>query len=281
VWGSTWLVIKVGYGGLGPLNVAAVRFVVAGAILLFIVPAVRARWPAGRTEWFLALWVGILVFAVDYGLIYWAERRIDSGLTAIIFGVLPVITSVGAHFYLEAERLNPRKLFGTVIAFAGVVALFADRLAVDTSQLAPMSAVLAGAFCATGGTLAIKRHGGGLHPAALNAVAMLAGAALLVIAALAAGEELTLPADAGTWAAVLYLAIVGSVVAFLAYFWLLKTWTATALSFINVVTPLVAVVLGFLFRDERLTPWTGFGTVLILTGVFFAAGRNTRSTRST
>jgi drug/metabolite transporter (DMT)-like permease len=281
VWGSTWLVIKVGYGGLGPFNVAAVRFVVAGTILLFVVPIAGAPWPKGRTEWLLVIWVGAIMFAADYGLIYWAERHIDSGLTAIIFAVLPVITSVSAHFYLETERLTAQKLFGTVIAFAGVVALFADRLAIDASQAWPMSAVLAGAFCATSATLAIKRHGSGLHPATLNASAMLVGAALLLIAALFAGERLTLPSDAATWGAVLYLAIVGSVVAFLAYFWLLKTWTATALSFINVVTPLVAVVLGFLFRNERLSQWTGLGAGLILGGVLFAAGRNTRSTKST
>src|SRR4030095_2412129 len=112
IWGSTWLVIKIGYGNLGPFNVAAVRFLFAGLLFVFLVPILGARWPSGRTEWLLVLWVGAILFAADYGLIYWAEQRLDSGLTAIIFAVLPVMTSVAAHFYLDAERLTVQKLLG-------------------------------------------------------------------------------------------------------------------------------------------------------------------------
>ena len=82
IWGSTWLVIKIGYGGLGPFNVAAVRFLVAGAVLVPIVPLMGARWPSGRTEWLLVTWVGLVLFAADYGLIYWGEQFLDSGLTS-------------------------------------------------------------------------------------------------------------------------------------------------------------------------------------------------------
>lgn len=270
IWGSTWLVIKIGYGGLGPFNVAAIRFGLAGAILMLLAPTIGARWPRGRTEWLLVAWVGAVLFTAEYGLIYWAEQRLDSGLTAIVFAVLPVITSVAAHFYLEKERLTQQKLLGTVLAFIGVAALFADRFAIDTSQIWPVAAILASALCATAAVLATKRYGGGLHAAALNAPAMLIGAALLVLVALATGEELKLPSDAATWGAVLYLAIAGSVVAFLIFFWLLKKWTATTMSFINIFTPLVAILLGFLFRAERPTPWTAFGAVLILCSVTLA-----------
>lgn len=270
IWGSTWLVIKVGYGDLGPFNAAGVRFIVAGTILLFLVPILGARWPKGSTEWLLVLWVGAVLFLADYGLIYWAEQHLDSGLTASITAILPVMTSVAAHFYLETERLTMQKLFGTAVAFAGVVALFADRLAIDATEIWPMTAVLTAAACASAATLATKRHGAALHPAALNAPAMLVGAALLLVTAVATGEKLKLPADAATWGAVLYLAIAGSVIAFLTYFWLLKTWAVTSLSFINIFTPLVAVLLGFVFRSEHLTPWMAIGTLLILTGVVLA-----------
>ena len=74
IWGSTWLVIKVGYGGLGPFNVAAVRFFIAGIMMAVMVPAVGARWPSGRTEWGLIAVVALLMFAGDYGAIYWAEQ---------------------------------------------------------------------------------------------------------------------------------------------------------------------------------------------------------------
>ena len=97
IWGSTWLVIKVGYGGLGPFNVAALRFILAGAVLVPIVPLSGARWPHGTTQWSLVVWVGLVMFAADYGLIYWAEQFLDSGLTAILFAMLPLITIGFAH----------------------------------------------------------------------------------------------------------------------------------------------------------------------------------------
>lgn len=281
IWGSTWLVIKVGYGNLGPFTIAAVRFLVAGVILVPLVPLFRARWPRGRTEWLLVLWVGVVLFGADYGLIYWGEQWLDSGLTAIIFAILPVMTSVAAHFYLKTERLTARTLLGTALAFVGVVALFGDRLAIDRSQTWPMLAILASAACATAANLAIKRYGSGLHPVALNAPSVLIGGTILFLVARAAGENIQLPTDTGTWSAVLYLAVVGSVFTFLVYFWLLKTWSVTTLSFIAVFTPLVAVVLGFLFREERPTTWSGLGGLLILGGATLALWRDTTTTSQT
>jgi len=118
--------------------------------------------------------------------------------------------------------------------------------------------------------VATKRHGAALHATALNAPAMLIGAAALLAASRAAGEELRWPGDAGAWSAVAYLALVGSVVSFLVYFTLLKTWSVTSLSFISVFTPAVALLLGFVFLDERPTLLAGIGAILILAGVILA-----------
>ena len=275
IWGSTWLVIKVGYGGLGPFNVAAVRFFVAGTVLATMVPMFGQRWPRGRTEWWLVVLLAVLLFAGDYGLIYWAEQYIDSGLTAILFATLPLITIVVAHVYVPGDRITPRKLTGTVLAFLGVAALFADHVRIDTSKTWPMLAVVSAAACAAITAVASKRHAGALHPASLNGPAMLIGAAVLTGVSIAAGEQFSLPRDTGTWLAVLYLAIAGSVLTFLVYFSLLKTWSVTSLSFISVFTPAVALLLGFVFLDERPTFWTGVGAILVLAGVTMAL-TNTR-----
>jgi drug/metabolite transporter (DMT)-like permease len=272
IWGSTWLVIKIGYGGLGPFNVAAVRFFVAGAILAALVPAFRARWPSGRVEWALVAWIGLVLFAADYGLIYWAEQYIESGLTAILFAILPLITIVCAHVYVPGDRITPRKLAGTLLAFVGVAALFSDHVRLDMSRIAPMAAVVASAVCAAMAAVASKRHGTDLHPAALNAPAMGIGAVALLGASLLAGDGFSLPADTATWGAVSYLAVAVSVVTFLIYFWLLKSWSVTSLSFISVFTPAVALLLGFVFLDERPTTWTLVGSAAILGGVVLAVG---------
>jgi len=270
IWGSTWLVIKVGYGGLGPFNVAAVRFFVAGLLCAPIVPLARARWPRGRSEWLLVTFVGIVLFGLDYGLIYWSEQFIDSGLTAVLFATLPLITLFAAHLYLPGEPITARKLSGTLLAFVGVVVLFGDHLRLDPEKAAAMAAAVAGAAFAAAAAVVTKRHGAALHPAALNAPAMLIGGAMLAAASFATGEAFTLPRDRQAMAAIAYLAVAGSVVSFLAYFSLLKTWSATSVSFISVFTPVIALALGFVFLDERPTPLTAIGGVLILAGVTLA-----------
>lgn len=270
IWGSTWLVIKVGYGGLGPFTVAAWRFLLAGVILTIVVPLLGARWPRGRTEWWVVGWVGVVLFAADYGLIYWGEQYIDSGLTAILFATLPLFTVALAHLYIPGDRLTARKLAGTLIAFCGVVALFGENLRLDTDKLAPMAAVVIATICAAAAGVVSKRHGTTLHAAALNAPAMIIGGLVLAATAVLTGEHVRLPNEGSTWMAIGYLAVVGSVVSFLVYFSLLKTWTVTSLSFISVFTPAIALTLGFVFLDERPTLWTAVGTILILAGVSLA-----------
>jgi drug/metabolite transporter (DMT)-like permease len=270
IWGSTWLVIKVGYGGLGPFNIAALRFLAAGALMALLVPALGARWPRGREQWAVVAVVGVFLFAADYGLIYWAEQWLDSGLTAVLFAVMPVLTAVAAHLYLPAEPLTPRRIGGALVAFAGVVVLFGDSLSFDAGLLWPMAAIVASAACAAVASVFTKRHGAALHPASLNAPAMLLGALLLAAASLAAGDGLALPRDASGWWAVGYLAVAGSVVTFLIFFRLLKSWEATTMSYIAVITPVIALALGWLVLGERLTGWSLPGGALVLAGVAIA-----------
>ena len=270
IWGSTWLVIKVGYGGLGPFNVAAVRFFLAGVVMAVIALVSGARWPHSRVEWGLVVVVALLMFAGDYGLIYWSEQYIASGLTAILFATLPLITIVAAHVYLPGERITAAKLTGTFLAFAGVMALFGDHVRVDARQLWPMLGVVAAGVCAAIASVATKKHGRTLHPASFNAPSMLLGSAALAGVSFATGDGFALPRNAESWGAVLYLALAGSVLTFLVYFSMLKTWSVTSLSFISVFTPAIALVLGFVFLDERPTMWTVVGALLIVAGVAFA-----------
>jgi drug/metabolite transporter (DMT)-like permease len=274
IWGSTWLVIKIGYGGLGPFNIAALRFVLAGALMAALVPVLRASWPRGREQWSVVLVVGTLLFALDYGLIYWAEQWLESGLTAVLFAVMPILTAIAAHVYLPAERITPRRMGGALVAFLGVVALFGDSLRFDPELLRPMAAIVASAGFAAVASVFAKRHGGALHPAALNAPAMMIGALLLGAISLATGDGLALPRDRTGWWAVVYLAVLGSVVTFLIYFRLLKTWKATTMSYIAIITPVIALALGWLVRDERLTVWSLAGGLLVLAGVALALAGN-------
>ena len=130
-----------------------------------------------------------------------------------------------------------------------------------------MAAVIGGAMCAAAANVATKVHGKNLPAATLNAAAMALGAVLLLGMSTASGDGVRLPHDTRTWTAVVYLALVGSVVAFLIYFSLLKTWNSTTVSFFAVFTPAIALFLGAAVLGERLSPWSLLGSVLILAGV--------------
>jgi len=270
IWGSTWLVIKVGYGGLGPFNVAGLRFLIAGALMAVVAQATGVRWPRGRPEWTAVGVVGLLMFAGDYGLIYWAEQYIESGLTAVLFATLPLMTLFIARAYIPGQRITTGKLASSVLAVAGTVALFADQLRLDAAAVRPMLSVMGAVLCAAGASVVSKRDAHDIPAATLTASSMFVGAVVLVLAALAHAEGFHLPGDAGTWAAVAYLALAGSVLAFLIYFSLLKTWTVLSLSFISVFTPVIALLLGFVFLHEPLTPWKVGGALLILVAVVLA-----------
>jgi drug/metabolite transporter (DMT)-like permease len=214
--------------------------------------------------------VGTFLFAADYGLIYWAEQWLESGLTAVLFAVMPILTAVAAHLYLPAEPLTPRRIGGALLAFLGIVVLFGDSLRFDLALLWPMAAIVASAACAAVASVFTKRHGAALHPAALNAPAMMIGALLLAVLSVATGDGFALPRDSTGWWAVGYLAVLGSVVTFLIFFRLLKTWKATTMSYIAIVTPVIALVLGWLVRGERFTSGALAGGVLVLAGVAVA-----------
>jgi drug/metabolite transporter (DMT)-like permease len=270
IWGSTWLVIKVGYGGLGPFNVAGLRFFVAGALMAVVASVTGVRWPRGRAEWTTVAIVGLMMFAGDYGLIYWAEQYIESGLTAVLFATLPLVTLFIARAYIPGEQITTSKLISSVLALAGTVGLFADRLRLDAAAARPMLAVLGAVVCAATASVVSKRDAHDIPSATLTATSMLVGAVVLCLAALAHGEGFRLPAEVGTWAAVAYLSVAGSVLAFLVYFSLMKTWSVMSLSFISVFTPVIALLLGFVFLREPLTVAKVGGAVLILVAVALA-----------
>jgi drug/metabolite transporter (DMT)-like permease len=270
IWGSTWIVIKVGYGDLGPLNVAGLRFLIAGALMAGVAVMMRVRWPRGPVEWRAVVLVGLLMFAGDYGLIYWAEQYIESGLTAVLFATLPMVTLFLARAYIPGDRITAGKLASSALALGGTAALFGDRLRLDAEALRPMLAVLAGVVCAAAASVVGKRDAHDIPSASLNASSMLIGAVVLLLGALLHGEGLSVPTDGATWAAVAYLSLAGTVLAFLIYFSLLKTWSVMSLSFISVFTPVIALLLGSVFLDEPVTAWTVGGTGLILVAVVLA-----------
>ena len=272
IWGSTWAAIRVSLRGIPPLTGVALRFTLAGLVLLALAPALGVRLRAGRREW--ALWIAnaLLTFCVSYGLVFWAEQWVPSGLAAVLFATFPLWVALLAHFMLPDERLGAAGLAGTVLGFVGVAVIFSEDFnAFGGRQVAGVAAVMLLAPLASAiANVAIKRWGRDLHPLSVSAVPMLLAGG--VMGALAAVAERGMPIElsGAPLAALVYLALVGSALAFTLYFWLLQHLPATRLSLITYTSPVVAVALGALALGEPVTARMLAGTALVIAGVVMA-----------
>ncbi len=269
IWGSTWLAIKFGVEAVPTFLSAALRFVVASAVLLALTLALGRQVPRGRRQWAVVVAVGIVLFGGDYGLIYWAEANgVESGLTAVLFATMPLLTAFVAQALLSQERLTAQKVLGIAVGFAGVVLIFRGQLGeAGMGKLFPMVAVILAAACGATGTVAIKRWAHDVDGFAFNGFAMALGSATLALASLASGETWSVPSWPNGLVPILYLALVGSVVAFATYLWLLRRIEATTGSFITLITPLVALYLGVAFASETVDAFDLIGTAMTLAGI--------------
>lgn len=269
IWSSTWVVIALGLEHIAPFLGAGVRFVLAGAGLLAGTALLRRSL---RTDAVLALTIATLPFAVTYGLIYWAEQYVPSGLTAVLFGVLPVYVAVLAALTLPDEPLRARTLAGVGVALAGLVLAFGESLSVGDGDRALLgaAAVVLSPLASAVGNIAQKRRGAAVDPFALNGWAMLGGG-ILLLAVSAATEDW----GASTWStgalgSILYLAFAGTAFTFVTLTVLIRELPAITVSFISLVIPFGALGLGALVRDETVTLTAVAGALLVAAGIGLA-----------
>jgi len=268
VWGSTWLVIAGGLRDLPPFTGAATRFVVAALLMSAIAPSLARREGGTKPALGLSLAVGLLNFAASYGIVYWGETRLPSGLASILWSVFPMLMAISGAWFLAGERISKRQALGFAIGFAGVALLFAtDLRALSNDAVLTGLVFLLSPIVSCVGTTILKKHGKHTSSALLNRNAMWIGA--LVLGVLALSCELPTEARWTLAAAgsVAYLSIVGTVLTFTLYFWLLRHVAAYRMSMIAYITPAIALTLGTLVRDEPLTRFTIAGSATILAGV--------------
>jgi len=275
IWGSTWLAIRIGLAGAPALFGATLRFVLAVAVLLPIVVWRRSPMPRGRTEWALVGFVGLVLYTFDYGLIYWGEANgVESGLSSILFSTFVLQTALFAQVLLESEKLTVQKLAGIGLGFAGILLIFRNELGTaGLGKLLPMMAIVLSATCASLASVATKRWGHDTDPISFTALSMAVGAAGLAGASAASGEPWTVPAWPAGILTIVYLGLAGSVIAFVTYWWILKRIEATSASYIGMVTPIVAVFLGFTVGSEALDPVGLLGAAVTLAGIYLAVNR--------
>ena len=264
IWGSTFLFIRIGDDTTPPVWGAGVRLALAAVMFALLTWVVRARWPRGR-ELQAALGFGIVDFGISLPLLYWGEQRVPSGVAAVLYGTIPLTTTVFARVF-GLEPLRPRIVVASLVAVAGVALMFSSSFggggAYGPGRLA---AVAVAALTASLAGVLLKRSPGG-HPFAVNAWAHGVGAVMCIAASRVLGEPQALPHGAA-WIAIGYLTVAGSLGAFATFAWLLQRWPATRSSFIAVVVPVAALLLGALVRHEYPGGSARVGSVVILGAV--------------
>jgi len=267
IWGSTWLAIKFGLEGVPPFLGAGLRFTLAGAIMwvLVLFSGLSPRLtPRGRRA---AVSAGVLGFAVCYALVYWAETRVSSGLVAVLCAVAPLVTALLTAFVARTETLSRGKAAGIAIGIAGVVLLFRPQEGVASADTMGLLAAFVSSVGAAGNLVAQSLWSKQDDARVLNAWSMSLGAGLLLGLSFCVERGSVVawtPANVG---AIFYLAILGTVVAFLSYYKLIRALPATQVSMITLIFPVVAVLLGRLVLGERLAGNAVLGIALIMGGV--------------
>ncbi len=269
IWGSTWLFIKVGLNDLPPLTFAGIRFVIACTILFSLIAARRLSLPRTRAAWLLLATTGVFSFSLNYGLVFWGEQYISSGLAALLQATIPAFGLVFAHFYLPDEPLTPAKIFGVVMGVTGVAVIFSNQLSVAGPRaLAGCGALVLSSVCVAYANVLVKSRGKNLDPAILAGGQMLFGLIpLLLVGIPLEGNPLHFHWTRMAFLALFYLSIVGSVVAFLLYYWLVQHMDVTKTMLIALVTPVIALTLGVLVLHEELNWRTFAGGAMIISGI--------------
>jgi drug/metabolite transporter (DMT)-like permease len=271
LWGSTFLAIRIGVHEVPPLMLASIRFLVAGLALYFWMIAHGESQPSIR-QWTSAFLLALLIFVVDYGLLFWAEQRVPSGIAAVMMATIPAFMALSEIVILRTQKLAIRLAFALLIGLAGVDVLVNHSFRLGGEPIATSGAVallIGSASWSIGAALSRKLP----LPASevmSSGAQMLAGGVLLALASTALGEFRRFHLSAvspAAWLSLLYLIVAGSIVGFTAYVWLMHHESPTKVGTYAYVNPVVAVLLGYLLGGEALGPRTIIGTFFVLVSV--------------
>jgi drug/metabolite transporter (DMT)-like permease len=274
VWGTTWLAIRVGLEHYPPFFSLAVRFGLAGPVLLLLMflRGEKIPWEAKYQPFFLAL--ALLGYVLSYGVVYWAEQYVTSGMAAVIFGLMPLFTGVIAHFLLPSDRLTLWKVTGLFAGLSGIVIIHSADLA-QLNPRAPLAAlvIMVGPIATALSTILSKRRVQEFPVLALAGIPMLYGGIVQAILWLIFERGRPI---AWSWpgvASIAYLTVFGSLITFSGYFWLLRRMEVSRVNLIAYLTPLVALGVGVLIGREPLPARVLLGALVVLAGVALANRR--------
>jgi drug/metabolite transporter (DMT)-like permease len=271
VWGSTFLAIRVGVREVPPFLLAAMRFSVAGLALCGWMMARGERSPSAR-QWMSAFVLAVLIFVLDYGLLFWAEQRVPSGIAAVMLATIPVFMALSEIIFLRTQRLTVRLALALLIGMGGVAVLMSHSLGVGGAPIdrAGAVALIIASISWSASSALTRKLPLPTSKVMSSGAQMLAGGVLLAFTAAALGEFRDFhpgTVSRGAWLCLLYLIVAGSIVAFTAYVWLIHHESPTKVGTYAYVNPVVAVLLGYFLGGEGLGLRTILGTLFVLISV--------------
>jgi drug/metabolite transporter (DMT)-like permease len=271
VWGSTYFAISVGYREVPPFLFAAMRFLIAGLVLYGWIIARGEPSPSG-VQWASASLLAILFFLLDYGLVYWAEQRVPSGITAVMMATTPAFMALWEIIFLRTQRLTARLALALLIGLGGVAVLMSRSLNLGGAPIdrAGAVAIIVAALSWSVSSMLTRKLPLPPYQVMSSGVQMLVGGVFLALAAAALGEFRDFHPGAvsrAAWLSLLYLIVAGSIMAFTAYLWLIHHESPTKVVTYAYVNPVVAVLLGYFLGGETLGRRTILGTLFVLISV--------------
>ncbi len=282
VWGSTFLFIRIGVRAVPPLVFASMRFFVAGFLLYCWLRLKGTPSPAFR-EWVSASILAACIFVVDYGLLFWAERRVPSGIAAVMLATIPVFMALSEIIFLRTQRLTFRLGLALMIGIGGVSVLVSRSIGLGEAPIdhaGAMALVIASMSWSVASALT-RKLSLPESKAMSSGAQMLVGGILLALVAALFGEFRGFHIEAvsrGVWFALAYLIVAGSIVGFTAYVWLIHHQSPTKVGTYAYVNPVVAVTIGYFLGGETVGPRTLLGTLLVLVSVVVITA--TRATKA-
>jgi drug/metabolite transporter (DMT)-like permease len=271
VWGSTYFAIRVGVREVPPFLFAAMRFLIAGLVLYGWMIAQGERSPSG-VQWASVTLLAILFFVLDYGLVYWAEQRVPSGIAAVMMATTPAFMALWEIAFLRTQKLTVRLALALLIGIGGVAVLVSHTLNLGGVPIDRVGAVALVAAAMSWSVASVLTRKLPLPPSKVmsSGVQMLAGGVFLALTAAALGEFRDFhpwTVSRGAWLSLLYLTVAGSIIAFTAYLWLIHHESPTKVVTYAYVNPVVAVLLGYFLGGESLGLRTILGTLFVLISV--------------
>jgi drug/metabolite transporter (DMT)-like permease len=275
VWGSTWLIIRIGVRDIPPLTFAGLRMALSCLLLTPFAWRGRER-PTSPVEWRFIAWSGLLQIGLAYAGIFLAARWIESGLSALLFSSFPIWVAVFAHRLLPAEPLTARGAFAASLGLAGVGVIEGPAaLRAAGGQTGPLFwgglLVLGSALVSAYANVLVKKSLGGVPPTRNVWGQTLVGSTLLLVLAAAFERGGTIHWTPAAIASLTYLVVFGTVLTFVGLFWLVPRVPVAVIGTIPLLDMLIAVLLGAVFLGEALPARVLAGGVLILAGVLLTA----------